>query len=152
MRLGTMTYFVGLIFVAVMAQSANAEQLKVKGVITQWQPLVLFAQPGDTVTFTNMAGHDTTSIEGMIPEGAKGWGSKMGEEAFTITVEKEGAYIYKCTPHISTGMVGAIIVGDADPANLEAIEASLPEVSVGRNMVNRTIKKMKQALAKRAEG
>ena len=152
MRFGTMTYFVGLICVAFVAQSANAEQLKVKAVITQWQPLVLFAQPGDTVTFTNMAGHDTTSLEGMIPEGAKGWHSKMGEEAFTITVEKEGAYIYKCTPHISAGMVGAIIVGDGDPANLESIEASLPDVSVGRNMVNRTIRKMKQALAKRSEG
>lgn len=152
MRFRTMSYVAGLIFAAVVAQNANAEQLKVKAVITQWQPLVLFAQPGDTVTFTNMAGHDTTSLEGMIPEGAKAWGSKMGEEAFTITLEKEGAYIYKCTPHISTGMVGAIIVGNGDPENLEAIETSLPNVSVGRNMVNRTIKKTKQALAKRAEG
>lgn len=152
MRFRTLTAFTGLIFATVFAQGASAEQLKVKGVITQWQPLVLFAQPGDTVTFTNMAGHDTAAIEGMIPEGAEAWHSKLGEEAFTITVEKEGAYIYKCTPHISTGMVGAIIVGDGDPANLEAIEAKLPDVSVGRNMVNRTIKKMKQALAKRAEG
>ncbi len=152
MRFGTLTSFAGLILAAVVAQTASAEQLKVKGVITQWQPLVLFAQPGDTVTFTNMTGHDTASLEGMIPEGAEAWRSKMGEEAFTITVEKEGAYIYKCTPHISTGMVGAIIVGDGDPANLESIEASLPEVKVGRNMVNRTIRKMKKALEKRAEG
>lgn len=139
-------------FVLLTALDVSAEQLKIKGVVTQWQPLVLFAQPGDTVTFTNMAGHDTEAIEGMIPEGAETWKSKLGEEAFTITVEKEGAYIYKCTPHMSTGMVGAIVVGDADPANLATIEASLPEVKIGRNMVNRVIKKTKKALEKRAGG
>jgi pseudoazurin len=141
------------ILVALMsAQNAAAEQLQIKGVVTQWSPLVLFAQPGDTVTFVNMIGHDTEAVEGMIPEGAKGWKSKLGEEAFTITVEKEGAYIYKCNPHISTGMVGAIVVGDPDPTNLPAIDESLPGIKVGRNMVNRTIKKMKKALAKRAGG
>ena len=51
---------------------------------------------------------------------------------------------------MSTGMVGAIVVGDADPANLPGIEESLPDVKIGRNMVNRTIKKMKKALEKRA--
>ena len=137
---------------AVAAQLACAEQRIIKGVVTQWDPLVLFAEPGDTVTFTNMAGHDTEALEGMIPEGAEGWKSKLGEEGFTITVEKEGAYIYKCTPHMSTGMVGAIIVGAAEPENLPAIEASLPDVKVGRNMVNRTIKKMKKALENRAAG
>jgi len=152
MQFARLTWFAVFVLTAATAQTVSAEQLKVKGVITQWQPLVLFAQPGDTVTFTNMAGHDTASIEGMIPEGAEAWQSKMGEEAFTITVEKEGAYIYKCTPHMSTGMVGAIVVGDGDPANLEVIEAELPDVKVGRNMVNRTIKKMKKALEKRAAG
>jgi pseudoazurin len=143
-------YLVALIISGVASQTAIAEQLKVKGVITQWRPLVLFAQPGDTVTFTGMAGHDSEAIEGMIPEGAAGWKSKLGQEAFTITVEKEGAYIYKCTPHMSSGMVGAIVVGDADPANLPGIELALPDVKIGRNMVNRTVKKMKKALEKRA--
>ena len=99
-----------------------------------------------------MTGHDTASIEGMIPEGAETWQSKMGEEGYTITVEKEGAYIYKCTPHMSTGMVGAIVVGDGEPANLASLETALPDVKIGRNMVNRTIKKMKKALEKRAGG
>ena len=150
MRFGCFIWFGFLLVSLIAVQSAAAEQLKIKGVVTQWVPLVLFAQPGDTVTFVNMAGHDTVALEGMIPEGAEGWQSKMGEEAFTITVEKEGAYIYKCTPHISTGMVGAIIVGDADPVNLPGIEESLPDVKIGRNMINRTIKKMKKALEKRA--
>ena len=151
MLLGRFNLCMTLLITLVLAQNATAEKLIVKGVVTQWVPLVLFAQPGDTVTFVNMAGHDTAAIEGMIPEGAVVWGSKMGEEAFTITVEKEGAYIYKCTPHMSMGMVGAIVVGDANlPANLPGIEASLPGVKIGRNMVNRTIKIMKKALEKRA--
>jgi pseudoazurin len=143
------SFFYAAVLAMVAAQNVTAEQLKVKGVITQWDPLVTFAQPGDTVTFVNMAGHDTESIEDMIPEGAKPWKSKLGEESFTITMEKEGAYIYKCTPHMSTGMVGAIIVGNGEPANLAGIEESLPQVKIGRNMVNRTVKKMKQAIAER---
>lgn len=135
-----------------LAQSAVAEEHVVQGVVTQWKPLVLFAQPGDTVKFMNMTGHDTEAIEGMIPEGAEGWKSAMGAEGFSIKVEKEGAYIYKCNPHITTGMVGAIVVGDANPpANLAALETNLPNVKVGRNMVNRTIKKMKKALEKKTQ-
>ena len=137
---------------ALSSRSPLADVRIVKGVITQWQPLVVFAQPGDTVKFTNMLGHDTTSMEGMIPEGAEGWHSKLGEEGFSITVQQEGVYIYKCTPHISTGMVGAIVVGDANPPdNLATLEENLPNVKVGRNMVNRTIRKMKKLLEKKAE-
>lgn len=152
MKSGRFSCVAALLSAALIAPNLAAEQLKVKGVITQWQPLVVFAKPGDTITFTGMAGHDTEAIEGMIPEGAQGWKSKLGEEAFTITVEKEGAYIYKCTPHMSTGMVGAIVVGDGEPTNLADLEAMLPDVKIGRNMVNRTIRKMKKALEKRAAG
>ena len=137
---------------ALSSRSPLADEHIVKGVITQWRPLVVFAQPGDTVKFTNMLGHDTTSMRGMIPEGAEGWRSKLGEEGFGITVQQEGVYIYKCTPHITTGMVGAIVVGDANPPdNLATLEGNLPNVKVGRNMVNRTIRKMKKVLEKKAE-
>ena len=130
----------------------SAEEHIVKGVVTQWRPLVTFAQPGDTVKFMNMIGHDTEALEGMIPEDAEGWKSKLGEEGFSITVEKEGAYIYKCTPHISTGMVGAIIVGDANPpANMAQIDENLANIKIARNMVNRAIKKMKKALENKAK-
>ncbi len=152
MHLGRFCLYGMALVTLISAQGAGAEQLKVKGVVTQWAPLVLFAQPGDTVTFVGMLGHDTVSIDGMIPEGAEPWKSKLGAEAFTITVEKEGAYIYKCTPHMSAGMIGAIVVGHAEPANLAEIEQSLPDVKIGRNMVKRTIRKMKQALEKRAGG
>jgi pseudoazurin len=106
--------------------------------------MVLFINPGDTVTWTNMAGHDTTSLDGMIPEGAEKWQSKMGE-VFSVTFDKEGAYVYKCTPHVSLGMLGAIIVGDGDPENLEQITGH-PD---NKGMIKRVIRKMTQALDKR---
>ena len=140
-----------IIAFAVLALTASfcvsAEQRIVQGVVTQWKPLVLFAQPGDTVRFTGMTGHDTETIDGMIPEGAETWKSKLGEEGFSVTLNQEGMYVYKCNPHMSTGMVGVIIVGDTrPPANLAAIEESLPDVKIGRNMVNRALKKAKKAL------
>jgi len=119
----------------------------IKGVITQWQPLVTFAQPGDTIRFTGMTGHDTASMEGMIPAGATAWHSKLGQEGFTVTVDKEGGYVYKCTPHITTGMVGIIVVGDKNPANLADLEANAGNVKVGGNMVKRAIRKLKKQLA-----
>lgn len=132
--------------------SAFAEERVVKGMVTQWKPLVTFAQPGDTIKFVNMIGHDTASIESMIPDGATPWKSKLGEEGFSITVDREGAYIYKCSPHISMGMVGTIVVGNANPSvNSAQVEMHLADVKIAKNMVNRAIKKMKKALEHKAK-
>jgi pseudoazurin len=127
---------------------AAAEDLIVDAQVTSFVPMIVFAKPGDTITWTNMIGHDTVSIDGMIPPGAKPWQSKLGEQ-YSTTVGAEGAYVYKCTPHIATGMVGAIVVGNGDPGNLAAIDAALEHVPVGKNMVARVIRKMKQALEER---
>ena len=128
------------------AFSAAAEEHVVKAVITNWEPIVTYAKPGDTIKFTGMSGHNSESIDGMLPEGVAKWSSKMGEEGFTITVDKEGAYVYKCTPHMTTGMVGTIVVGDGMPKNLAALDAAVNEVKLGKNMVQRAIKKMKADL------
>ena len=132
-----------------MGANALADEHVIKGVITNWVPLVTFAKPGDTIKFMQMAGHDTESVEGMLPAGATPWKSKMGDEGFSITVDKEGAYIYKCNPHMTTGMVGAIVVGDKAPANLAELEGALDSVKLGKNMVARTIKKTKQEIEKK---
>ncbi len=120
------------------ATGAFADTVEVKGVVTKWDPAVVFVKPGDSVKFTGMAGHDSAAYEGMVPEGAEVWHSKMGEEGFTVTLAKEGAYMYKCTPHESLGMVGAIVVGEKAPSNLDAILAS-PK---NKGMVGRTIKEL----------
>ena len=125
----------------------HADEHVVQAVVTQWRPLVTFAKPGDTIRFKSMIGHDTQTIEGMFPDGAKPWASKLGEEDFVATVDKEGAWIFKCNPHITSGMVGVVVVGDArPPANRAALEASLANVKVGKNMVKRALKKMDEAL------
>ena len=101
----------------------------------------------DTVRFKNMTGHDTDH-RGDAARRRPGWKSQLGEEGFSVTLDKEGAYVYKCNPHISTGMVGVIVAGDArPPVNRAALDAGLDNVKVGKNMVARVLKKLDQALA-----
>ncbi|MEQ8230810.1 MAG: plastocyanin/azurin family copper-binding protein [Gammaproteobacteria bacterium] len=129
------------------ATAVAAEEHVVEGVVTQWRPMITFAQPGDSLRFKNMTGHDTETIEGMIPEGAETWKSELGQEGFSVNLDQEGVYVFKCNPHITTGMVGVVVVGDArPPQNLEALKGNLDNVKVGRNMVNRALKKLDKAL------
>ena len=88
-------------------------------------PRVVKIQPGDTVKFISAnAGHNSQSIKGMIPSGAKKWKSKIGKD-FSLTLKTPGVYGYKCTPHYGIGMVGLIVVeGENWKANLDqAIKA-----------------------------
>jgi len=130
------------------ADGRAPQQHVVTARVTNFDPMILFVQPGDSVVWQNMAGHNVDSIEGMIPEGATPFQSKLGEEGYAVTFDIPGAYVYKCTPHVSTGMVAAVVVGDS-PANIEAIDAALPEVKIARNMVGRAIRKMKKAIDER---
>jgi pseudoazurin len=86
-----------------------------------FQPDYIEAAPGDTVTFlATDKGHDAESIKGMIPEGAEPFKGKISQDV-TVTVEKEGLYGVKCTPHYGMGMVALIKVGA--PANAEEAKA-----------------------------
>jgi len=132
------------------SSGAMAEDHVVKANITNYDPMILFVAPGDRVTWTNMAGHNVEAIEGMVPEGVELFKSKLGEEGYSMVFDTPGAYVYKCTPHVSTGMVGAVVVGDGEPANMADIQAALDNVKIAKNMVNRGIRKMEKALEKRA--
>lgn len=96
---------------------AFAEDHVINAQARVFAPAILYIQSGDTVKWTNMPSHNTASIEGMIPDGADSWRSKMGDN-FSITLTEEGVYSYVCEPHIGFGMVGAIIVGE--PVNIDA--------------------------------
>ncbi|MGH8612652.1 MAG: plastocyanin/azurin family copper-binding protein [Gammaproteobacteria bacterium] len=133
-------------FFSLYCMQALAEDLVVKAAATEFKPLVVFAQPGDTVTWTNMLSHDTVSLAGMIPEGAAAWQSKNSEN-FTVTLEKEGAYVYKCTPHMAQGMLGAIVVGPTQPDNLAAIDDAVKAIKANKNMVERVVRKLKKEVA-----
>ena len=50
--------------------AAAAEEHLIKAAGVKFDPQITFAQPGDTITWTNMPAHDTASIEGMIPQKA----------------------------------------------------------------------------------
>lgn len=96
---------------------AVAEDHVINAQARVFAPAILYIQSGDTVQWVNMNSHNTVSIEGMIPDGAEGWRSDLGEN-LSVTLTEEGVYPYVCEPHIGFGMVGAIVVGE--PVNIDA--------------------------------
>jgi len=125
------------VMLATASVSALAADHVVNAQLTSWDPMIVYVQSGDTVKWENMAGHNSESIDGMIPEGAEKWASVLGEAA-SHTFKDPGAYIYKCAPHYSTGMVGVVVVGDGRPANIDAIK-NHPD---NKGMIARTIRKL----------
>ena len=85
-----------------------------------FEPSFIQAAPGDTVRFipTDKT-HNAETIKGMLPEGATPFKGKVNEE-IVITLDKEGVYGVKCTPHYGMGMVALVVVGE--PVNLEAAQ------------------------------
>ena len=91
-----------------------------KGVMV-FEPDLVRAEPGDTIKFVAVdKGHNAETVKGMLPEGVEGFKGKINEEV-VFTVEAEGVYGIKCTPHYGMGMVALISVGE--PVNLEEAKA-----------------------------
>lgn len=126
-----------------------AEEHEINTRAAVWVPLVLFIEPGDTVVWHGMSGHETELIEGMAPTGAMLWRSALDEEGFRVTFDKEGAYIYKCHTHMSAGMVGAIVVGGTEPRNLDAIDAAVANLDGDRRAVEQLIARLKREVRRR---
>lgn len=85
------------------------------------EPDLVKAAPGDTIRFVPTdKGHNAETIKGMLPEGAEPFKSKFNEE-FSVTLDQEGVYGVKCSPHYGMGMVALIEVGN--PVNLEEAKA-----------------------------
>lgn len=120
----------GLIAISSMSSLAAAEhEVKMLNNGTEgmmvFEPSTVKAAVGDTVKFipTDM-GHNVASV--YTPEGGKTWKGEAGKEV-TVTLDKEGTYIYKCMPHAVMAMVGVIKVGDgkvSDAAKKAAKELS----------------------------
>ena len=106
---------------AIGAANAAEHEVKMlnkgeKGVMV-FEPDFLRVEVGDTVKFlATDKGHDAESIKGMLPEGAASFKGKINQE-ITYTVEHEGVYGVKCTPHYAMGMVMMIVAGE--PVNAE---------------------------------
>jgi pseudoazurin len=109
--------------VVAMAGSAFAAEHEVKmlnkgekGAMV-FEPDFLKVEPGDTIKFVAVdKGHNAESVKGMLPEGAEAFKGKINEEV-VYTVDKEGVYGIKCTPHYAMGMIMLVVAGA--PANAE---------------------------------
>jgi len=152
--IGAMVKQKSLFFLVLFCLGGNcwAKERVIRGFGMDWKPVLTFAQPGDQVRFIDMIGHDTESIKGMIPPGTNGWKSKMGDEGFTVTLDADGLYVFKCNPHVAVGMFGAIIVGDPKkkPANLPEVRGNLDKVRIGRSSVKKILKKVIKAIESKA--
>ena len=86
-----------------------------------FEPAVLSIKKGDTVKFvaTDVA-HNSSSVEGMIPDGAEPWVGAMNQD-IEVTLTEEGVYVYQCTPHNMMAMIGVIKVESS--SNLDSIRA-----------------------------
>ncbi|MCA2006483.1 pseudoazurin [Tritonibacter mobilis] len=95
-----------------------------------YQPEYLQIAPGDSVRFIpTQPSHNAATIDGMIPEGATPFKSKINED-FTVTLTESGRYGIKCSPHFAMGMVMVIDVGDVDVA--QELPEDLPKRAMQR--------------------
>lgn len=97
---------------------------------------VLFINPGDTVQFkaTDRA-HNSESDPDMIPDGAEGWKGRINQDV-EATLDVEGIYVYKCTPHSTMGMYGIIVVGDPTQDQIEALKDYSPRGRMAQERVD----------------
>ncbi|MGI2034450.1 pseudoazurin [Rhizobium panacihumi] len=78
-----------------------------------FEPDYLEIKPGDTVKFVpTHKSHNAATIDDMIPDGAKGFKSRINDP-FETTFDTVGFYGIKCSPHLGMGMVMLIKVGEA---------------------------------------
>ncbi len=89
-----------------------------------FKPRLIRANVGDTVRFIPTdPTHQSSSIDGMLPEGAAGWAGEINKEV-SYVLPKPGIYGYQCVPHYAAGMIGMIIVeGEGMTDNVEAAKA-----------------------------
>lgn len=90
-----------------------------------FEPGFVKAEPGDTVKFVLVdPAHNSVSVE--VPEGADGWQGAMNE-GISVTLNEEGVYVYKCTPHAALNMAGVIQVVEA--VNYESAKTAVDELT-----------------------
>ena len=82
--------------------------------IMVFEPAFLEIASGDTVHSRAVdKGHNTASIDGMVPERGPSWKGGLNKDV-TVTFDVEGVYGVRCVPHYAMGMVALIVVGEPD--------------------------------------
>ena len=96
-----------------------------------FEPGFLKVNVGDRVNFVAVdISHNTESVEGLIPAGATSWKGEINENV-SVVIDKEGVYVYQCTPHIILGMVGVIQAGE--PVNKDEVMANVGKITIAVN-------------------
>ncbi|WP_210426306.1 pseudoazurin [Marinobacter confluentis] len=90
-----------------------------------FEPGYLEAEKGDTVKFV-MTDPAHNSVSEVVPEGAESWSGAINKE-ITVTLDAEGVYVYKCTPHAPLNMAGVIKVGE--PTNYDEAKAAVEKLT-----------------------
>jgi len=105
----------GIMILLLLMSNLNAAEYQIKMLnqgkegIMVFEPSSLKVIVGDTVKFISSdSGHNVMSY--LVPKGGKGWQSTAGK-GISVTLNKEGVYIYRCEPHTVMAMVGVIQVG-----------------------------------------
>ena len=112
---------------ALTAGAASAEEHVVRmlnegpdGDRMVFEPAVVMAEPGDTVTFVPTdKGHNAATIRGALPDEAPDFRGGINQEV-TYEVTQPGTYGIRCTPHYGLGMVAVIVAGE-DFSNADAV-------------------------------
>ncbi|MBX7489789.1 hypothetical protein K3177_14875 [Qipengyuania sp. GH25] len=104
-------------------EAAEVRMLNVgsDGEATVFEPDIIRVAQGASADFiAEDFGHDAVAVAGLIPAGAEKFEGYKNAD-LSVTFEKEGVYVYECTSHAGAGMIGLVVVGDAN-ANLADIE------------------------------
>jgi pseudoazurin len=92
---------------------------------------------GDTITWLPASkGHNVHFIS--APDGIKKLPKSKLNKEYSYTFEKEGIYLYQCTPHKGMGMIALVVVGD----NLD----NLANIKKAR-VLGKSKKKLKELLS-----
>lgn len=117
------TLAAGLALSCLLAAAAGAAEHKVlmlnygKDGGMVFEPAYLKVAVGDVVTFVpENSGHNVQSFA--MPDGAEAWKSKIDEQ-YSVTIDKEGVFLYYCPPHLMMSMIGIVQAGA--PVNLDAV-------------------------------
>ena len=118
--------YIKLLFLTTFSSFLISAEFEVKmlnqgpGGIMVFDPPVLKVSKGDTVHFKSIdMAHNSESIGDMMPEGGNSWSGGMSQDV-GVTLNTEGVYVYRCTPHLMMAMVGVIQVGNGN--NLDQVK------------------------------
>lgn len=109
---------------------ANAADHTINAVGVKFDPVFIYIEPGDTINWEGMAGHNVETIDTMVPEGQEKINSELGANV-SATFDIEGFVVYKCTPHWGARMGGIIVVGKPENPG-ESLDALLESLKTDK--------------------